>query len=52
VLITSRPQEKDQIIKGLQEEEARGVVDLEMEPFSFNQKVLMLQTRLNIEENK
>jgi hypothetical protein len=51
VLITSRPQEKDQIIKGL-EQEARDIVTFEIEPFSFNQKVLMLQTRLNIEENR
>jgi predicted NACHT family NTPase len=51
VLITSRPQEKDQIIKGLKHE-AGGVVNLQFEPFSFNQRVLMLQTTLLLEENR
>jgi len=49
VLITSRPQEEDQIIKGLQQV-VRGILDFEIRPFSFNQSVLMLQTRLNLGE--
>jgi NACHT domain len=51
VLITSRPQEKDQIIKGLELEEQE-IVKFEIKLFSFGQKVLMLQTRLNLEETR
>jgi predicted NACHT family NTPase len=48
VLITSRPQEKDQIIKGL-----KATMELfKIEPFDFNQKVQMLQTRLYIGERR
>jgi hypothetical protein len=51
MLITSRPQEKDQIIKGLQQE-AQDIIQIEMRPFSKKQKVLMLQTRLNLEATR
>jgi NACHT domain len=51
VLITSRPQEKNQIVKGLELEE-QNIVKFEIEPFSFIQKVLMLQTRLNLNKTR
>jgi hypothetical protein len=51
VLITSRPQEEDQIIKGL-ELEAQDIVQIEIRPFYFGHSVLMLQTRLNLEETR
>jgi hypothetical protein len=50
VLITSRPQEKDQIIKGLQKD-AETII-IEIVPFNFYQKVFMLQTRLNLEPER
>jgi hypothetical protein len=46
LLITSRPQEKDEIMKGLIQEVDMFIV--EIEPFSLDQKVLMLKTRLNL----
>jgi hypothetical protein len=49
VLITSRPQEMDQIIKGLKLEK-QDLVQFGIRPFFLDQKVLMLQTRLNLEE--
>jgi predicted NACHT family NTPase len=48
VLITSRPQEKDQIIKGLEKD--AGMFILEIESFFLDQKILMLQTRLNLKD--
>jgi hypothetical protein len=51
VLITSRPQEKDQIIKGLQQEK-RDIARIEIKPFDLDQKVLMLQTRLNLDKKR
>jgi predicted NACHT family NTPase len=51
VLITSRPQEKYQIIEGLQQE-ARDIVQFKIEPFSSDQTVMMLQTRLNLGKNR
>jgi predicted NACHT family NTPase len=48
VLITSRPQEEDVIIKGLDQETSKIIFYLR--PFNFNQKVLMLQTRLNLRQ--
>jgi predicted NACHT family NTPase len=50
VFITSRPQEKGQIIKGLEEDADMFILDIE--PFYFKQKVLMLQTRLNLEDTR
>jgi predicted NACHT family NTPase len=50
VLITSRPQEKDKIIKGLEQE--ADITLFKIENFVDYQKVLMLQTRLNIDENR
>lgn len=50
VLITSRPQEKDKIIKGLEQE--ADITLFEIENFVYFQKVLMLQTRLNLDENR
>jgi hypothetical protein len=46
LLITSRPQEKDEIIKGLFQ--VVNMLPVEMEPFSLEQKLMMLQTRLNL----
>jgi hypothetical protein len=51
VLITSRPQEEDQIIKALEKDTGMFIL-MNIEPFSLEQKVLMLQTRLNLDANK
>jgi len=51
VLITSRPQEKNQIIKGLELVE-QDIVKCKIEPFSFDRKVLMLQTRLTLDKTR
>jgi predicted NACHT family NTPase len=50
VLITSRPQEKDEIITGLKQEVDMFIV--EIEPFFLDQKVMMLQTKLNLGVNR
>jgi NACHT domain len=52
VLITSRPQEKDQITKGLLQEDAQDIKQIEIEPFNKHQSVLMLQTRLNLDKTR
>lgn len=50
ILITSRPQEKDEISMGLTQE--ADVIDFKIDYFVDYQKVLMLQTRLNLEESR
>jgi predicted NACHT family NTPase len=50
VLITSRPQEQDKIIKGLQQE--TNIINFKIESFANYQKILMLQTRLNLAEDR
>jgi len=51
VLITSRPQEEDEIIKGLKQDTDNMFI-IEIQSFSFNQKVMMLETRLNLGVNR
>jgi NACHT domain len=50
VLITSRPQEEDEIIKGLKQDTDNMFI-IEIESFSLDQKVMMLETRLHLGVN-
>jgi NACHT domain len=50
VLITSRPQERHEIVKGLEQEAI--MMLLEIKPFFGYQKKRMLQTKLHLGENK
>jgi len=50
VLVTSRPQERDKIVKGLKS--GTKVKTVELDGFKHDEKVLMLKTRLNISEAK
>jgi NACHT domain len=51
VLVTSRPQEKDDIIKGLKQD-TNSMFIIEIRSFSLDQKVLMLETRLHLGVNR